>query len=485
MPYAGYRHFFEDKKDFLSGDQSKEAVENRVAAARYDFLLHNRHLLEQEFNDLFANLALIQDKKKFLLYCYYCALQLKTFYQIYDKHEEAQKYQRLARQLFSLIDQNKKELITAPQTDWQVLKKTLTDGFYDLLNTPLRASKIKKFAGLINLSRLQITFSRITIQQALLTARELHWVDKLNDLLNIKIDVDKMVGSLNQANDILNLLSVGLFAARFMVNGAMLLKHTVFASAKERQTSHFMSRFKAEFSKRDLDGFSDLSWAIVNLVTNYAKHFHIAPVTANMILLPFLLVDMTILFLRKIRAEKTYLEKKAQYCNEIRDNKHNSEYCELVQKQLQSLEDNWQATNAQFNFELVATVILMGGFSASMLLSFPAVLPVSFLFCVVAFAMYASAGEYAKYQQASSVCQRKELSGEDTEDALKDARKARNDFALVFAKNTMMPLLIMGTFAVCWQAALVLTALYVGYECLSGLKKAVDENREASKPLAF
>ena len=485
MPYAGYSHFFKDKKEFLSGVMLKEEVDTRVADTRYDFLLQNRHLLEQEFNDLFANLAFIKDKKKFLLYCYYCALQLKTFYKTYEKDEEAQKYQRLANQLLSLIDENKKTLIKEPETDWPVLKKTIEDGFYDLFNTPLRASKIKKLVGLMNLTRLQITFSRITIQQVLLTAQELHWVDKLNDLLNINIDVDKMVGSLNQANDILNLLSVGLFAARFMVNAAMLLKHTVFASEKERQTSDVISRFKAEFFKRDLDGLSDASWAIVNLVTNYAKHFHISPVAANTILVPFLVVDMTILFLRKIRAEETYLEKKSQYLTEMRLYKADQEHYDLLQKQLQELEDNWQATNAQFNFEMVASAILMGSFSASMLLSFPAVVPVSFFFCVVAFAMYASSGEYAKYQKTSSACQRKELTGENTQDALKEAGKARTDFALALAKNTIMPLLIMGTFAVCWQAALVLTALYIGYECFSGFKHAMDENREVNKPLVF
>ena len=66
--------------------------------------------------------------------------------------------------------------------------------------------------------------------------------------------------------------------------------------------------------------------------------------------------------------------------------------------------------------------------------------------------------------------------------AIKEARIARNDFILAMFKNTFMPLLIVTTFAVCWPAALVLTALYVGYESMNGYFKQSAEKTTPSLP---
>ncbi|KTD21758.1 hypothetical protein [Legionella londiniensis] len=470
MPYAGYSDFLADKSRFFSEVKTKNGAEDYAKTHRYDFLLNNRHLIEQEFHDLFTSLNREQQKsKEFILYCYYCALLLKTFYDAYDKADKVKQYEAYCVELYEWLE-NEKLRHKVSESYWQRLQKNIEESLNDLISLPQHASNIRGMIGLMNITRLQIAFSRITIQQLLLTAQQLQWIDKLNDLLKIKLDVDKMVGVLNQGNGILNALSVGLFAARFLINGAMLLKHTVFASKKERETSGFSARFKAELSKRDLDSLSDLTWACVNLVTNYAGFFRIPAAAANGILIAFLVFDISILLIRQNRAEQAYLEKKAQYLAELSQLGEGQEnQRKWIQAQLDELELNWQVTSSKFNFEIAAAALLMGSFSAAMLLSFPAALPVSFFFCVVAFAMYATSNEYAQYCKASLQYRNRELAGDDSKDVLGELHKARLNFALAMAKNTIMPLLIMGTFAVCWQAAVALTLLFIGYECIKGL----------------
>lgn len=76
--------------------------------------------------------------------------------------------------------------------------------------------------------------------------------------------------------------------------------------------------------------------------------------------------------------------------------------------------------------------------------------------------MYLSSDAFSKYQEKS--LRLEQAKDGDYAVALKEYEAARNDFIFTMVKNTVMPTLLIATYAICWPAAIALTVLYVGYE---------------------
>ncbi|MCL9683115.1 hypothetical protein [Legionella maioricensis] len=255
-----------------------------------------------------------------------------------------------------------------------------------------------------------------------------------------------------------------------------------------------LDRFKHELYKRHCNFANDLVWATVNFLTNFNQLVHISGPVAGYLTSAFLVFDVGMALYKCNLAKQEYLTKKAQYIEE-RDEYNNPErfkkmsdeqrriHIEMLDQQLMALEINWRTKEATFYFVAAAAALLMLGFTASMLVS-PAVMVVGCYFvCTIAVAMYLSAGAYSKYQEKSLYLEQAQLTGKNLPVAQKEFEAARNDFIFTMIKNTVMPLVLITTFAVCWPAAVVLTAMYVGYE----LYHAYDQHSEskAIKQLAL
>jgi hypothetical protein len=289
-----------------------------------------------------------------------------------------------------------------------------------------------------------------------------------------------MVSKINATANVFNVLSVGVFVARFIINAGLLIKHTFFPTDEERALSA-KARFYQELSLRHCQMLNDVVWGSINLLTNYSYFFHISAPVANGLTIGFLCFDAALLLYRHRLAEKEYLYKKAQYLGEkknhealmngvslsIEDMKNHQKHCNMLDEQLEELERHWKATSATFLFNVAAAVLLFCGFSASLLLGSVAA-PICFLICTIAVAMYLSDGVYKKYKEKSLLLQKQELDNGDTSHALLELQSARNDFIISMLKNIIVPMLIVTVFAVCWEAALLLTVIYVGYECTKG-----------------
>ncbi|WP_133128081.1 hypothetical protein [Legionella nagasakiensis] len=454
---AQYRPFTLDKQGFFSSSvNSIETVRVRASEKEYDFLARNRFLIEQEFNHLFASLKKnAENREAFWLYCYYCSLMLQSYYQAYGKFDQAEKYRKLGEEIAYFYEKG-----TFPEASiiqsWQ---NRFSHDLGELASTPKHSSKIRDWVSLTNITRMQLVFSRLTLKQLLVMIQGSSFLEK--------IDIGDMLSTLDKPAGVFNMLSVGVFAARFAINIGMILKHTFFPSDAEKSLS-LKERFSQELSKRHCDLLNDMVWGVVNGLTNYSMYFNISAPVANWITAGFLLFDVSLLFYRRWLAEQDYLLKKEQYLHEKASYADDRERCQLLDEQLAELDIHWQATNTTYWFNISAAVLLMTGFSASLLLASPVAVPACFFVCVIGIAMYISADAYGKYHEKSLLLQRAEQTGKDSSHALHEMEEARSAFMMSMVKNTVMPLLIMATFAVSWPAAIVLTVLFIGYECGKG-----------------
>ena len=360
--------------------------------------------------------------------------------------------------------------------------------------------KIRNGLSYTHIYRIHFVFCRLAVKYSVLMARELQWLDKFDKVMGSHTDVDRMVAIINSPAAVFNGLSVGVPAARLLIDLGKFFKHTFIPTDAEKLLT-MSERAYHEFIKRRCDIANDLVWTTVNGLSNYAYYFKLSGPVAAWLTAGFLIFDMSLLTYRLHLAEQEYELKRAQYEGErdlwmrklgqasnLEETNRINRHIVMLNEQLKQLELSRLTTRYTYLFNVAAAGILMGGFSASLLLATPVAVAVCYLICTLAVAMYLSANVYGKYKEKSLVlaqCEREEkfvmLNGLQVTQrspsmllALREAKEARNDFILTMIKNTMMPMLVVATFAVCWQAALVFTALYLSYEMFGGYFKKPD-----------
>lgn len=468
-----YSPFLIDKRDFFSTNElSKKTVKERAINKDYYFVDGNLSSIEQELDLLFTTL---KDKKnyseKFWLYCFYCCQMLQTYYQAYEKKEKVKVYQNLIEELDELYF--KKDNPDKPKQTrfFERLESKLKADITSLVSTPVRSSKIKDWAGFTNIIRMQVIFAKLTVQQSLVVAKEAHLLERLfgKKVMNI----DRCLNILSTTTATMNVLSVGVFATRFIMNAGTLLKHTFIPPTNEsglslREKFYLaQERFIHELKLRHTQMINDMAWGTVNLFTNYANLFHIPGAVASWTMSAFLVFDLSMQAYQRWLAEQKYLTKKAQIEEELQSNP-TDEQKEILESELKHLDINWTATNAKCWLNITAAMLLLGGFSASLMFALPAAVPACYLVCSFAISVYISADLYGDYRKKQLLLEHHQTQGKDIDADKKAVIQAGKDLAISLVKNTAIPMIIMGTFAVCWQAALVLTALYIGYEVGKG-----------------
>jgi hypothetical protein len=489
-----YTIFAEDKQRFISSNLTLSNVRHLAEKKDYRFLSNNKMLIEQEFQQVFASLkAQKENREEFWRYCYYCCLMLKSYYLAYDDASKVDQYQELADKIEGYCEAgafspDKPEPISFIES----LGITLADAINDLQTTPDHISKIRSKISFLNMCRIYWAFCRVTLTSALLLAREGRWVDQLNRLLSKNINVDNIIKNLEAPNGVFRALSVGFFAMRFFINAAMLVKHTFFPSKQEKSLTRW-ERFCLEMRKRHADFLNDVVWGVVNGVTNYNSFFHISAPVAGWVTVGFLVFDVCLLLWRRYLAKQEYLTKKSQYLMELHDYEtrlarmanwdeydHCVKQCQLLRRQLNELELTWKTKNATFWFNILAAALLATGFAASMIFAPGVMMIASYALCVIAVSMYLSDAAYSQYKEKSLILEQAQLTNQDTRQALAAYQAARNEFIYTLVKNAILPGLVILTFAVSWQAGLVLTAIYIAYE----LWRAYNRYQENQRHLA-
>lgn len=488
--------FYADKQSFFKEVDSMNQAEERARNDKHDFAYKasNRVYFEKQFNHIFSSLKKQgKDKDEFWLYCYYCTLILHSYNETYGKKAQATKYAQLRDDIAHRINTGHLRKKAHNQEGFLAhFQKKLSEDLGELFSTPFRTTKIRDWLGFANIYRIHFLFCRLTVKQSLLVARDLKLFDKLDDILGRHTDVDAMVSVINAPAEIFNVLSVGLFAARLVLNAGVLLKHTLFPAEGEEVLSA-TTRGSYALSERYCTMLNDIAWGSVNGVCNFAKYSKVSDFFAGWLTAGFLVFDVSLLLYRRNCAYKEYTQVRDQY--EFEKGELTSALLQgtispsqlirykVLDDQLIELNTEWETTSQTLLFNVAAATLLLAGFSASMLLAASAAsVAVCYMACTIAMAMYITADTYGAYQGASlrfqqsrwesQYLQKQELISEEQIENLnlleQKALTARNDFIISMVKNTVMPLLIVATFAASIEAGIILAIAYVGYECTHG-----------------
>ena len=497
MTYSNHnKSFLDDKTKFFSNYSKKDVIEHDIEEDfketeknalmhDYTFLLNNQSHLETEFTQLFAVLKKEKDNNSeaFWMYCYYCATLLEQFYKAYEqkaKEAEFSNYKlQIKNRLHNVVqEESEKHFIKS-------LENSITQSFENLTKAPLHGSQIRDYVAYTNLCRVYWVFCRLTLISGIALAKDLEFIDKIDAVLGTQTDVGKIIAALQAPNGVLNYFSVGLFLARFAIDGALLVRHTFFPyEAEKKAGTTAFARFKHELYKRHCNFANDLVWATVNFLTNFSQITHISGPAAGAITAVFLGFDLCMMLYRNYLANREYLIKKAQYKSELDDynnialypglsNAQREIHTDMLEKQLAELEITHKNTEAKFYFLAAAAALVMLGFTSAILFSPPGMVVASFFVGLFAVAMYLSTGEYTKYHEKSLRLQHDGYNPV----ALKEYETARNDFIYAMVKNTTVPSLLILTFAICWPAAVALAAVFMGYE----LYHAYDQHQSAQQ----
>jgi hypothetical protein len=506
---AQFENFVADKRGFFQSVRTLD--EARVRAYdkdhHYGFVATNEKLITEEFNLLFKKLREEEaDQDVFWFYCYYCCIMLQNYYLAYGQKAKANEYLKLKIQIKSRCANGVYPKEKA-NTDSFItyLAKSLVAGLVDLVHAPTQASKIRDYISFANLSRIYWIFCRLSLTKSFLIALDWKWLDKLEAVLGKKIDVDNIITNLEIPTEFLKVLSVGFYVARFIINAGMLIKHVCFPSEQEKQLD-WKKRFANELYKRHGDLINDLVWGPGNLITNYNKIVHLTAPAAGWLLVGFLFFDLALIIWRRHLAEKEYLTKRLQltkdlefYENKLRPmpdlsymtseelkNLHEeraiySEHCRLLGGEIKDLDIKWEAKKDTYWFNATAAILLIVGFSASMVFSSPVMVLACYVMCVFAASIYLSDGAYNIYKEKQIILREAERENKNQPKALKNYIEARNEFYLTMARNVILPGLVIATFAICWQAALVLAAVYLCYQLVTAYNKHEESKKKTAE----
>lgn len=327
--------------------------------------------------------------------------------------------------------------------------------------------------------------SYIIIQNKETSQPTLYYIPKVGDKQQISIKQD------NDLNSLEELMNKKKF---YQLKADEIKALITIPTGHIPETSTVLERFKHELYKRHCNFANDLVWATVNFLTNFNHITQIPGPVAVYITAAFLVFDVCMVLYKCHLAKQEYLVKKGQYEQEIQDYRdliksgkmkpsEGQMHIDMLEEQLKDLEISWKAKEATFYFVAAAAALLMMGFTASTLVS-PAALAVAcFFVCTLAVAMYLSSGAYSQYIEKSLYLEQAELTGKNLAVAQKEYEAARNDFIFTMIKNTVVPMVLIATFAVCWQAAIVLTAMYIGFEAIHAYCQHCD--RQQAKKLAL
>ena len=449
---------------------------------RYDFLLENSQLIELEFKELFATLSALDNtadnQKIYWLYCYYCCKMMSAFYESYGKPDQVSEYKKLGGDIeYAFLHEfklpapvvRKSFLAELPNKIWSDLK-----AFFN--PRPEYRSKV----GMYNMYRIQWTFMRVTASGALSYLRGIHLLDYFEKLLHRSIHEAKFIAAIEKVTPITNILSVGFFAIKILINAGTLIKHTFVPSDKAREST-VRQRLAFEAYKRMDKFMNDFAWGIINLFTNYSEFFNISAPIANGLVVGFLLFDFGLVVFQFVFKWREYRSKLAQYREELSgidarlsvwqpDEERVADLAAraLLDAQIKEHELKWKVQRDTYAFNALAAMVFLGAYTVSVLFSGPLIGIVSYFFCVVAVAIYLSEGAFEKYDEAKRreniLKQLLDVTVNQLSAAHHARSVARNDLIISLINKTVIPTLMIALLAICWEAAVIVAVAYLIFE---------------------
>ena len=259
-----------------------------------------------------------------------------------------------------------------------------------------------------------------------------------------------------------NALSIGIFGLRFLINLIDIVQNLVRASEEEKKLP-FWYRLYVELDKHEYQLVNDIVWGIINFFTNFPRFLHLTPPVANYVMGAFLVFDMLWMGRLLYKERTRFAKQRADYDSLILTLEENKEANAGVIADIksQSRELDYREANLTWSlaFCVGAGLLLLGGFSAAILLSPPAFVPLCFLVCNIGIAMYFAGEQFGSYMEKRMIHQdEKSLASEAS------ATEALHKLGRDMLEYTFVPLIVMAVFTVSWPAALALTLVYFAFK---------------------
>ncbi|MBA2648427.1 MAG: hypothetical protein H0U75_02305 [Legionella sp.] len=451
----------------------------------YLFLLENNAQILIEFDSLLKALMhhKVNKNKKFWLYTYYLASLLESFYTGYKNKSEQEKYIKLKETIKRFLNENEADNIKNAEQKkiWALMwmesvASDILKGIHHVITCPAHTSKMREYLGYVNMWRIYWIFGKMSITSTFATAPVIDLINQFDDYFKVdsSLYMQQVKDLFDASKPIFNFLSVALFGARFFLETVVTLRHTFLPTNIERDANTSKTdRFLFEAKKRHPVEGNDSVWGPFNYLCNIILK---GSPLADQLTAVVLLFDIAMIYWRYTWAENEYKLAKigiesliGVYANqacEFKVDKDFSNPCPSIKEitlraQLKTLDIERDANKQTFMFVGAAALLLAMGFTACILIT-----PVGFsLVCTLAVAMYRTSDSFKAYSEKSITLNTMEFSSKlERQIAIKHNDLAMNDFYYTLARNALMPLLLVSSFAVFPPLCIALTLLFVTVE---------------------
>ena len=445
--------FFDYKKEVIKGYESRSTdapFNNLNDTDFYRFSFYNRSSAELQYKLLNMLVKVDELPTEYRAQAEYYieagARFLKRDADIADNTAEAKNYAEKI-DYFEKRKAPDDQAVDATLTEWQKSVDRFHKDLDYFASAPSHVSKIITLLSYTNLYRLVTLFSRLSFKFFWTLASERHWIDAQDKLFGFSLQ--------RPALDIpaagLNFISVALFAARLAAHGAMIYKHARSKRPGEKDIDPW-DRALQEFYARLINIMNDIAWVIINLLTNYAAVWGIADPLANALVMVALAWDFSWLVIHWVRENRAWNQEKTQleaWANHSTDSNEQG----FILFQLRMLADLKLETHAKYAFMVLACAAIIASYTLFLAGISALVSTVALCVCVVGFAMYGSADEFAGVVRA--YFGELKISGEREE--------MRAKFFNTFTKTMVPPFIVMGLLSLGWQVAVLGAIAAVAY----------------------
>ncbi|MFA6302669.1 MAG: hypothetical protein WC627_06000 [Legionella sp.] len=306
-------------------------------------------------------------------------------------------------------------------------------------------------------------------------------IQEINILLGNQFSVGDGINFLNQSREAMTIFGIVLFGVRFLINFALILKHT-FQAYKDKDLSS-IKVLQQELVKRGFIVANDLVWTIISLLTNCNIFFKISAVCVPIIIGSFLVFDALLIVLNWFVEARKYTERLDELMLQLKDAQ--SLELVIVKRQIDLINDDWEAQKAYYMINLLGACIIALSFAVGFTVASPYVLGALALCSMLGNALYNTANDYKKFIQTKMALKRERANGLTLDDkhhqqlmiTLSDEfNESFNQFCKNLAFNVGGIAFIITTAVVCWPVALCITALYVAYQITKNYQQQLHKN---------
>ncbi len=319
-----------------------------------------------------------------------------------------------------------------------------------------------------NLYRLFCVFSRLTWVCLIALAEQCGLVDGQDRIagtsIQLHLDAFKMLAA------ICNAASVGFYMFTFCTNASISLKH-ILAGTEEERSVGWYDQVCFELWKRHWRLVNDGVWCFINLLTNFAPYFHLAQPLADKITTCFLILDLVWLYWGYLTSVAV-LQRQRDIYAAYPDN-----YA-LKQILLDEVDHLLRKKDYEYTLYAIAACLYMCGFTMVLLWPSLVIMSIAFAMCTLAMAMY------SKESTKRFIIMLDTWAQAPGEHAAEENQAAMNNFAWALFVNTMMPFLIVGSYALSFPLGMILTIGSFAYtlDALPDLSLGNDDPVAAAAP---